>query len=95
MKKLKLILLAAVLASAAYCTMTPTGALRFRIAVSGYPLKAVTTVIGTETYPISGTSQTGYSLYDPPVDKSTGAEMVNWVVMKHSVFYTAKYNGWS
>lgn len=95
MKKLKLIVLAAVLASAAYCTMTPTGALRFRIAVSGYPVKAVTTVIGAETYAFAGTGQTGYSLYDPPVDKTTGSEMVNWVVNKHGPFYTAEYHGWS
>ena len=95
MKKLKLIPLIVVLALAGYCTMTPTGALRFRIAVSGYPVKAVTSVIQNETYAFAKSGQTGYSLYDPPVEKATGSELVNWVVTKHGVFYTARYFGWS
>ncbi len=98
MKKKKFVILAtAVLMAVAaiYITMTPEGALRFKLLTSGYPIKAVTMRLREKAYPMSlDFNQKGYTLENPPTEKDTQAELYNWVVTKHGIFYTAKYYGW-
>ena len=83
----------------AYLTMTPVGALRLCIALSGHPVSAVTAEIGPESYDFSQGSQIGFSLTgsEPgsvPYEKATDSYLRNWVVTPHGIFYTADYFGW-
>ena len=78
-----------------YFTMTPIGALRFRIITLGHPLSAFTFSVMNEPNPISiDENQTAYSLDNPPFEKSTQSELINWTITKHGVFYTADFYGW-
>ncbi len=79
----------------AYCAMTPLGALRLRILLSGYPMAA----LKPELLPVPHRmyleqGQIGYSLGNPPFEEDTQAQLVNWVVTKHGLFYSARYYGW-
>lgn len=79
----------------AYLFMTPTGALRLGVALSGHPIKAVTSVITDKSYDFyTEDNQIGYSFENPPYEKETGSELINWIVTKHGIFYIAEYFGW-
>ncbi len=78
-----------------YCTLTPFGSLRFALVVRGYFGAALT----LETLDIPNRmmlteNQIPYSLENPPVETDTQAELVNWVVTRHGIFYIADYYGW-
>ena len=78
-----------------YFAMTPIGALRFKIVAMGYPLSAFTFEIMDEPYHMTlDENQIGYSLENPPFEEPTQAELINWVVTKHGLFYIAEYYGW-
>ncbi len=78
-----------------YCTMTPLGALRLRILLSGYPMAALKPDLLPETNRMYlEPDQIGYSLGNPPFEWDTQAQLVNWVVTKRGLFYSARYYGW-
>jgi len=87
-----------------YFVMTPIGALRLGIALTGYPVKAVTSVITFNSpHPMDNlcgyslgiaANQIGYTLENPPHDVQTDSDLTNWVVTRHGVFYTGSYFGW-
>ncbi len=78
-----------------YFTMTPKGSLRFKLFLSGYPVAALTMQTKDEPNKMQLTSnQIGFSLTNAPYEEDTQAELINWVVTKHSIFYTAQYYGW-
>lgn len=78
-----------------YLFMTPAGALRLKIALKGYPIKAVTSILaGKPEHMLMDDNQIIYSLDNPPFEKDTQSELINWVVTKHGIFYTADYYGW-
>lgn len=78
-----------------YFTMTKMGALRLAVITSGHPLSAFSFEIMDEPYHIdTDENQTGYSLDNPPFEKATQSKLVNWIVTKHGIFYTANYYGW-
>lgn len=84
-----------VLAVLADTMLTPAGALRRGVALSGHPLKALTLRAKKQEYPHDlAENQTGYALENPPVEVATQSELVNWVVTKQGVYYTAAYYGW-
>lgn len=88
----------------AYFVMTPIGALRLGIALTGYPVKAVTSVITFNSphpkdnqcgYSLGQeANQIGYTLKNPPYEKISDSALTNWLVTRHSIFYFAKYAGW-
>lgn len=74
--------------------LTPTGALRLGVALSGHPIKAFAIRAQTQQYPQSLTSnQIGYKIKNPPFEPVTGSELKNWVVTKNGMYYTASYYG--
>lgn len=78
-----------------YLFMTPVGALRLKIALTGHPIKAITfTIADKPNHMFIDDNQIGYSLENPPFEKDTQSELINWVVTKHGIFYTADYYGW-
>ena len=96
-KRKKSVIIAAICAlmMTGYFTMTKIGALRLAIITSGYPLSAFTFELMDESYTFyTAENQTANSLENPPVHKPTRSELVNWVVTKHGIFYTAHYYGW-
>ncbi|MEG0803797.1 MAG: hypothetical protein RSF90_02450 [Pygmaiobacter sp.] len=91
----KQIAILAVLLLGVYLLMTPKGALRLGIAVAGYPIKAITSVIVDKSYPFySAENQIGYSLQNPPYEKETHSELINWNVKRYGIFYIAEYFGY-
>ncbi len=95
-KNITIIIAALIVLAAAYFTMTPKGALRLAVISSGHPISAFTFEIKEEPYTMSiKENQKGYSLENPPVEKVTDSELVNWIVTKHGIFYFAKYYGWA
>ncbi|MFI3225880.1 MAG: hypothetical protein R3Y09_00610 [Clostridia bacterium] len=95
-KKLKWIIPSSIiLLFAIYFTMTPIGALRLSVIAHGYPACAFDLAIMDEPYHmVLDDNQTGYSLHNPPFEEATQAELINWYVTKHGIFYTADYYGW-
>ncbi len=95
-KKLKWIIPSLLLAIAIiYFTMTPIGALRFKIVTMGYPLSAFTFEIMDEANHMTlNENQVGYSLDNAPFEEPTQSELINWIVTKHGLFYSADYYGW-
>ena len=95
-KKLKWIIPCSVLlALLIYFTMTPLGALRFKIITLGHPLSAFTFEMMDEPNHMSiNENQTPYSLDNPPFEEPTQSKLINWTVTKHGIFYTADYYGW-
>ncbi len=78
-----------------YSTMTPTGALRFAVLRAGYPLHAVTRKTKDVPYRFyTKDNQTAFSLENPPVEKDTQGQLVNWVVTQYGIFYIGSYYGW-
>jgi len=79
----------------AYLFMTPTGAVKLAVALSGHPLKAITSTVTDKSYDFPAQkNQIGYSLQNPPYEKATNSELINWIATKHGIFYTAEYYGW-
>jgi len=77
-----------------YIFMTPKGALRLGIAMSGHPVKAVTSTITNKPYDFySKKNQIGYSLKNPPYNKDTDSKLINWNVTRYGIFYVAEYFG--
>ncbi len=78
-----------------YFTMTPIGALRFEILTLGHPISAFTFDIMDEPYHMAiNENQIGYSLENPPFEEPTQSELINWIVTKCGLFYSADYYGW-
>ncbi|MFI3284397.1 MAG: hypothetical protein R3Y57_04875 [Erysipelotrichaceae bacterium] len=96
MKNLKWIVLSTlVVISTIYFTMTPIGALRFEILTLGHPISAFTfEVMDESNYMTLNENQLGYSLDNAPFEEPTQSELINWVVTKHGLFYSANYYGW-
>lgn len=75
--------------------LTPTGALRLKIALSGHPVKAITVKPMQQDYPQDlAENQIGYALKNPPFEADTRSELVNWVVTQNGIYYTAAYYGY-
>ncbi|MFA9379097.1 MAG: hypothetical protein ACERKZ_20480 [Lachnotalea sp.] len=93
-KKLKWIIIFLLIVLCFYSFMTPRGALRFAIAISGHPIKSITSLdITDKSYFYTEDNQIGYSLDNPPYDTLTATELRNWVVTQYGVFYIAEYYG--
>lgn len=83
------------IAIGAYFCMTPTGAVKLAVALSGHPIKAITSTVTDKSYDFpTQENQIGYSLQNPPYEKDTNSELINWIATKHWIFYTAEYYGW-
>lgn len=83
------------IAIGAYFFMTPTGAVRLAVALSGHPVKAITAAVADKSYDFYvQENQIGYSLQNPPYEKATDSELINWIATRHGIFYTAEYYGW-
>lgn len=86
----------ALVAFVGYFLMKPIGALRLNIISMGHPISAFTfTVMDAPLYEFGagGENKFCYSLENPPFEKETQSELVNWVVTKYGVFYLADYYG--
>lgn len=89
------IIVGIILLAIAYFAMTRIGALRLAIIASGHPVNAFTFEVKEKPYKMDLTeNQEGISIDNPPAEKGADAELVNWVVTKHGIFYTAEYYGW-
>lgn len=87
---------------AAYLFCTPTGALRRTLLLAGYPVSAVflsareasASDVGVGTLEPSEHT-TIYRILSPvPHESATDADLENWIVTQHGLFYTAEYYGW-
>lgn len=78
-----------------YFTMTPVGALRFKILTLGYTISAFTFEIMDDAYPMEvKKNQIAYSLENEPFEEISQGELTNWIVTKHGIFYIANFYGW-
>ncbi len=94
-KKIWLMPLLLIMMLVAYFTMTKDGALRFAVILSGNPIEAFSYEVMDEPYSIYlEENQIPFSLENPPIDEPTQSELVNWVVTKNGIFYSAEYYGW-
>jgi len=77
-----------------YLFMTPKGALRLGIAISGHPASAFTSEIAGKAYDFyTEKNEIGYSLKNPPLEQQTEVELQNWIVRRYGIFYIARYFG--
>ena len=79
-----------------YFLMTPIGALRGALIMSGHPVSAFTLELEPHADAIyTEKNQIVYSLQNPPVEQATDSELVNWIVTRYGIFYIGQYYGWA
>lgn len=77
-----------------YFLMTPIGALRGALIMSGHPVSAFTMELESHADTIyTEENQIGYSLQNPPVERMTEGELANWIVTRYGIFYIGQYYG--
>ncbi|KIR01814.1 hypothetical protein P261_00628 [Lachnospiraceae bacterium TWA4] len=93
----KMIIVAIIVLVLGYLTITPMGALRLSVAMTGItvgdPIHGfIVKIDNDDSYFEVKENQVVYRLENPPIESGTG-ELTNWLVTKHGIFYTAEYYG--
>lgn len=81
--------------AAVYLFCVPSGAVRFAVAVSGHPLKALTCTV--ESGFVHSTPDAGvlaFHVENPPVERETASKLRNWAVRPFGPVYIAEYWGY-
>lgn len=87
---------------ASHLLFTPIGSLRVALLLHGYPASAVFLSVQEASSSDVGLSEldnpantTLYRIIQPiPHESATGSDLINWIVTRHGIFYTADYYGW-
>lgn len=96
LNKKRILCAGAIIVIIGYFLMTPIGALRVALILSGHPISAFTFKIESQAYTIyTKENQVGYSLQNPPIDRVTEGELQNWIVTRYGIFYIGRYYGFA
>lgn len=96
LKRKRIIRAGIILVIIAYFLMTPIGALRGALIMSGHPISAFSFELEEHADAIyTKDNQIGYSLKNPPIENATQSELVNWIVTRYGIFYIGRYYGWA
>ena len=85
-----------------YVFLTPMGALRVGVLLTGHPMSAFTMRVRQATPSDVGLRQLdhpkGTTIYhidqNTPYEKPTRGTLENWIVTRYGIFYTAAYYGY-
>lgn len=77
-----------------YLFLTPSGAVRLAVLVSGHPVKALTVRVLGQKKSEQSPGRQSFLLSPAPYEPVTDIQLKNWVAVRHGIFYLGSHYGY-